>query len=247
MTFIILLINDLCFIRFVSFPETVKMESKIPFRVKMEILNKSGLIFDNKLPTRIGSSPNDCTVQCDAKGGCCTSATPAHSSTSRKEFEKCPGNSTGQSLSTWKRNLNPAETYDCHEDFCHFNSCQTNSTPKKTKLSNEDAVSKCKSLQLCLGPSLVLPGILPQSTLGYACPLQNPSAKSSINPLQFWSSFIPPANPRFTKFPMTTNKSPFFQFPRESFGFNFHQPYSPSLTAFSPYLLSPTKSISVLR
>uniref|UniRef100_T1JDB0 ETS domain-containing protein n=1 Tax=Strigamia maritima TaxID=126957 RepID=T1JDB0_STRMM len=229
--------------RFVSFPEIVKMENKIPFRVKMEALHKSsasGGYFSTTNDACAGSTnqqqrkPNhkDIKNEDDWSSGPIPLTVAAVNET-REALKKKDGvnvvtMSTGVLVRTQTTNTS------------------TISRPKPSPLDIAATVASASS-PLTSPRTTSMLSALQTPVVALTSPLfSSTSSKSApgVVPVHFWSSLSPLSalsSPRYS--PATGH----FQFPAYTSGSHFAlQPYSLE-AGLSPVLLSPTKPISVLQ
>ncbi|XP_023219197.1 ETS domain-containing protein Elk-3-like [Centruroides sculpturatus] len=223
--------------RFVSFPEIVKMENKIPFHVKMESISKTGGVYQRTHPgdafvlTRQPlASPE--TPTADDKGSPESPLKSRELKRALADDESLPASPTS-TCSSSKRPKTDGDSDSCPSPAPSVSSSGSKSKCKPPPLSSVGSSS-------LLGPtssSSVFPPSLQTPIVTFASPFLGQN-KTPIMTLPLWNPFGL-RSPRFS--------AGHFQFPSPCPELGFAPYLGPPFSPFAPQLLlSPTKSIPVL-
>lgn len=224
--------------RFVSFPEIVRMENKIPFRVKMETLHKSGVIPNTKIVVNPCNANTMTTTNASTTTSTTTTASTQASCSQSKVIRPLVSISTRISKDVDKDlNCDSAKPLGCShgretkDEECskswgelsaqnyrltstkrpRMNQC----APSSVQVSQPNSKSKHSS-SLCLSDSTVPPvvasNLLP-TMVAFPSPLLGRGAKTQMGPLHFWNS-LGPSSPAARFHPsLAPGAEHHFQFP----------------------------------
>lgn len=195
--------------RFVSFPEIVKMENKVPFRVKMESLHKSGVLSTSE---QVPSSPPP--PSSSSKSTACFSmslqvARHRPPSTGLSDADATTSNSRSSSRSSFGHSccdlsdLSMSPSVPSKRRRTHFSVTECSSTRSKPMpLDLTSATSPLSIFQSSMPqyapppPPPSLPQSLPASHSDHVIAMPSPmfanaATKTMFSPIHFWSSLSP--------------------------------------------------------